>query len=112
MAISERHIGRRASPQVNTRGIVVAISIAFAGLLATAFGLAPFFSDRVGVTHVDSHPFPAPGVVVREGADRILLEKKQRAALQGAGNRMPIDEAMKAVVERGTRAFDPWGDRR
>src|SRR5262245_44350324 len=111
MARSEADLGRGESPQVGTRGVVAIIAVMLVLLSAIAFGLQLVFSDRVGVTFVERHDLPAPGVTVAEREERLRLQREQEAALQGSGGRMPIDRAMEVIAGRGAQAFDPVGDR-
>ena len=64
-------------------------------------------ADRVGMTFVERHPFPAPGVRADEHAERVALEDRQKRELDGADGHMPIEAAMRAIAAKGPRAFDP-----
>jgi hypothetical protein len=104
---AEQDLGPGESPSVNARAVLLVTAGILALLVAIAFGLEVFFHDRVGRTFVALHPLPPPGVSPSERALRIELETKQRAALNGAGGRMPIDDAMQAIAAKGPHAFDP-----
>jgi hypothetical protein len=103
------HLGRGESPAVRTRAVVLVTLAILAVLVAVAFGFELIFRDRIGMTYVERHSLPAPGVVPDERAEREALEARQRAALGGAGGRLPIEAAMRAIAERGEYAFDPVG---
>ena len=107
---AEHDIGRGESPSVKTRVVVLVTAGILAALVAIAFGLELFFHDRIGMTFVDWHAFPAPGVVSDERAQRMALEAEQHNELNGVGGRMPIDTAINAIVARGPHAFDPIGN--
>ena len=102
-------LGARESPAVSTRAVVLATAGILIILAAIAFGFAPIFRDRVGITAVERRPLPAPGVTPNQRAERETLEAQQRAALAGAGGRMPIEAAMRAIAAKGEHAFDPVG---
>jgi hypothetical protein len=102
-------LGRGESPAVRTRAVVLATVGILAMLLAVAFGFELIFGDRIGMTSVEQHPLPAPGVVSDERVEREALEARQRAALDGAGGRLPIEAAMRAIASKGEHAFDPVG---
>jgi hypothetical protein len=97
------------SPAVGTRAVVLTTLAILAVLLAIAFGFELIFRDRTGMTYVEQHPLPAPGVVPDERAERKALEAQQRAALAGSGGRLPIEAAMRAIAAKGQHAFDPVG---
>jgi hypothetical protein len=103
----ERDIGRREPPRVATRAVVLATAAIIVALMAVAFGLELFFYDRVGMSFVDRHRFPAPGVIPDERAQRLALEAEQNRQLDGADGRMPIEAAMRAIAAKGARAFEP-----
>jgi hypothetical protein len=102
-------IGRGEPPAVGTRAVVLATVGVLAVLVAIAFGFGPIFRDRIGMTYVDEHSLPAPGVIPNERAEREALEAGQRKALDGAGGRLPIEAAMRAIAAKGEHAFDPVG---
>lgn len=102
-------LGRGESPAISTRVVVLATIGILVVLAAIAFGFEPIFRDRVGMTAVEQHPLPGPGVVADERAQRQALEARQRAALDGAGGRLPIEAAMRAIADKGEHAFDPLG---
>ena len=102
-------LGRGESPAVSTRAVLLTTAGILAILLAIAFGFELVFHDRIGITHVEQHHLPGPGVVPDERAEREALEARQRAALGGVGGRMPIDAAMQAIAAKGEHAFDPVG---
>ncbi len=108
---AEQDLGPGESPAVKTHVVVLVGAGILVALTAIAFGLELFFHDRVGMTFVDQHPLPAPGVIPDERAQRLALESKQYNELNGAGGRMPIEAAINAIVARGPHAFDPIGDR-
>ena len=101
------NLERRESPTIRT-GIVAAV---LAGILLTlvliAFGLMLFFPDRIGVSFVPRRAFPAPAVIPDEPIKRESLEARQRSELNGRDGRLPITDAMKAIVARGPHAFEP-----
>lgn len=105
--MSDPGIGKGESLQVGTRGVVLVIGVILVLLTAIAFGFTLLFNNRIGVHYTVRHELPAPGVVANERAQRLALEARQRRTLQGAGGRMPIDQAMQAIVARGPRAFEP-----
>jgi hypothetical protein len=79
-----------------------------AALLMIAFGLEWIVPQRIGNGHPPvRRAFTSPAVIPDEKAERISLEQKQKALLNGAEGRMPIAEAMKAVAAKGSHAFDP-----
>jgi hypothetical protein len=106
---AEHDIGRGEPPSVKTRAVVLGTAGILAVLVAIAFGLELFFRDRIGMTFVDWHAFPAPGVVADERAQRIAQETTQHKELNGGGGRMPIEAAINVIVARGPHAFDPIG---
>lgn len=99
----------RASPAVGTRAVIAVTIVILVVLLAVAFGFQLIFHDRIGMTRVEQQPLPMPGVVPDERAEREALEARQREQLAGAGGRMPIDAAMRAIATKGEHAFDPVG---
>ncbi len=107
--MAEPDLGPGETPAVRARVVVLATVGILAALVIVAFGFEPIFRDRIGKTYVDRHDFPAPGVIANERAEREALEARQRALLEGAGGRLPIDAAMHAVVDKGEHAFDPVG---
>jgi len=102
-------LGRGESPNVGTRAVVAIIAGILVVLVVVAFGFQTIFRDRIGQTHAERHPFPAPAVIPNERAERLALEAKQKKDLAGAHGRMPIDAAMKAIAAKGDHAFDPLG---
>jgi hypothetical protein len=102
-------LGPGESPAIRTRAVVLTTIGILASLVIVAFGFQPIFHDRIGMTSVDRHNFPVPGVIPNERAAREALEARQRAVLAGAGGRLPIEAAMRAIVEKGEHAFDPVG---
>ncbi|HWB51492.1 MAG TPA: hypothetical protein VG651_20445 [Stellaceae bacterium] len=102
-------LGRGESPAVGTRAVVLTVAGILVALLAVAFGFELIFRDRIGMTFVVQHNLPAPGVVPDERAAREALEARQRALLAGAGGRLPIETAMRAIAAKGEHAFDPLG---
>jgi hypothetical protein len=106
---AEQKIGKGESLQIRTRTVaIVLVGILFL-LAGVGFGLTLFFPDRVGVRYVVSRSFPAPAVIPDEHAQRLQLEAGQHRALAGEDGRMPIGQAMAAIVARGSHAFDPVG---
>ena len=105
----DNDLGRGESPAISTRAVVLAMIGILAVLAAIAFGFEPIFRDRIGITTVQQHTLPAPGVIPDERAQREALEVRQRAALDGAGGRLPIAAAMRAIADKGEHAFDPVG---
>src|SRR5262245_54566074 len=95
------------SPQVRVARVVAygAGTVAFMALVA--FGFMLIFPERIGRAFVERSDFPAPAVIRDETAQRLALEAKARATLEGHSGRMAIAAAMDAVVARGTQAFDP-----
>jgi hypothetical protein len=104
---ADTDIGRGESPQVGTRAVVLIVAGIFAALVLVAFGLELVFHDRIGITSVASHSFPAPAVIPGEKAQRLEIEARQRRLLDGGDGRMPIAAAMAAIAAKGERAFDP-----
>ena len=102
-------LGRGESPAVGTRAVIFATIGILAILVAIAFGFELVFRDRIGVTYVEQHPLPGPGVRPDERTEREALEAQQRAALAGAGGRLPIEAAMRAIAGKGEHAFEPIG---
>jgi hypothetical protein len=96
-------------PGVATRAIVTTTVGILAILIAIAFGFQLIFHDRIDKTYVERHSLPSPGVVPDERARREATEERQRAALAGAGQRLPIEAAMRAIADKGEHAFDPVG---
>ena len=107
--MAEPDLGPGETPAVRAHVVVLATFGILAALLIIAFGFESIFRDRIGKTFVDRHGFPAPGVIANERAEREALEARQGAALDGAGGRLPIEAAMRAVVDKGEHAFDPLG---
>jgi hypothetical protein len=103
-------LGCGESPAISARAVVLTTIGILAVLVAVAFGFELIFRDRVGMTYVQQHPMPDPGVVPDERARREALEAQQRAALDGAGGRLPIEAAMRSIAGKGEHAFDPVGD--
>lgn len=101
------NIGKGESLQVRVRAVVGITVGLLALLVVVAFGFTLIFSNRIGVRFVPHSAFPAPAVIAQERSQRLAIEGRQRRALAGAGGRLPIDEAMKRIVTRGGRAFDP-----
>jgi hypothetical protein len=97
----------KEAPEVRTVRVLAVAGATLLFLIAVAFGFELIFKDRIGQTATTQSSFPLPGVVPNEAAMRLELEAKQRAALGGAGGRIPIDQAMDAIVARGPRAFEP-----
>lgn len=100
-------IGRGENLQVHVRGVLTTAAGILAILSAIAFGFMLLFSNRIGVRFVPHRAFPAPAVVSYEHSQRLAIEGRQRRALAGGNGRMPIEEAMRQIVARGDRAFDP-----
>lgn len=100
-------LGRHEPPAVRTRSVLLITAGILVALTAIAWGLELFFAERVGVAIVYRAPFPAPGVTPDEREERAMLERKQRDLLGGAGGRMPIEQAMRAIAAKGAHAFDP-----
>jgi hypothetical protein len=103
----EHGIGKGESLQVHARTIAFLLLAVLALLTATGFGLTLFFQDRVGQDHVVARRFPSPQLVPDERTRRLRLEARQRSDLAGAHGRMPIEQAMQAIVARDDHAFDP-----
>ena len=93
--------------EVRTSRIVAVAGGTLIILIAVAFGFQVVFKTRINQTYTVQKAFPLPGVVPNETELRLALEAKQRAALEGAGGRMPIDQAIDAIVARGADAYDP-----
>ena len=102
-----RKLGKGESLEVRTRPVVLIAASLLVLLTIIAFGFMLLFSNRVGVHYAVEHKFPGPGVIPNERAERLALEARQRKTLQGANGRMPIEQAMQAIVARGPHAFDP-----
>ncbi|HEX3809537.1 MAG TPA: hypothetical protein VHW02_07520 [Rhizomicrobium sp.] len=100
-------IGKGESPQVRTRAVVLILAGILALLVLVAFGFETIFQRDIGQTFTVRHSFPAPAVIPDERAQRLALQAAQRRQLNGAGGRMPIDRAMKAIAAKGAHAFDP-----
>jgi hypothetical protein len=100
---------RHEPPQVHTTRVLAIAGGTLALLVLIAFGFEALFHDRTHQTYTVQTPFPLPGVVPNERERRLALEHYQRAALNGAGGRMPIARAMDAIAAKGARAFDPVG---
>jgi hypothetical protein len=111
MAGDRENLGRGESPQVDARKIMILLASLFGSLVVIAFGLMLIFPDRIGMTFVDSHPFPAPSVAPDEGRERRQLEMEQKVVLAGVRGHQPIEAAMAAIIARGAHAFDPIGTR-
>jgi len=107
MSVHERQIGKGESLQVRSRGVVLVTGVLLVLLMVVAFGFTLLFNNRIGVHYSVRHKFPSPAVIPDERAQRLELEARQRRALQGADGRMPIEQAMQAVVARHAHAFDP-----
>lgn len=103
----ERSIGSGENLQIHARSVAIVLAAILAALAVVGFGLAVFFPERIGVSHVLAQRFPAPAVIADEHLRRLQLEARQRRALNGGDGRMPIDQAMQAIVARGDHAFDP-----
>lgn len=104
---AERGIGKGESLGVRAPIIVGAVLAIVAFLVIVAFGLALLAPHRIGVRFVSRHAFPAPAVIPHERDLRLAIEARQRRALEGEGGRMPIGEAVRRIVARGDKAFDP-----
>lgn len=107
--MAHNDLGRGESPAVQTYAIVLTAIGILVVLAAIAFGFEPMFRGRIHRTAVEQHKFPAPAVIPDERAEREALESRQRAALDGAGGRLPIDAAMRAIADKGEHGFDPLG---
>jgi len=104
---NDHKLDKGESLAVRARPVVLIAGSLLVLLTILAFGFMVLFSNRIGVRYAVEHKFPGPGVVPDEKAERLALEARQRKALQGAGGRMPIEQAMQAIVTRGPHAFDP-----
>jgi hypothetical protein len=102
-------LGPGEAPAVATRAVIMTTIGILVILIAIAFGFQLMFRDRIGKTYVDRHSLPSPGVVPDERGRREALQERQRAALAGAGSRLLIDAAMRAIADKGEHAFDPVG---
>jgi hypothetical protein len=105
----DRDPGAGESPQVRTGRVTAVVCGILVVLALIAFGFQGFFAERIGRTATVSHGFPAPAVIPDERAERQALEAGQRRDLEGAGGRLPVDAAMKAIAAKGDHAFDPLG---
>jgi hypothetical protein len=103
----DSELGRGESPNVRMRAVVLIMAGILTVLLAIAFGFQVIFPDRIGQTYTVHHAFPLPAVIPDERAERLALEARQRKDLAGGHERVPIGAAMKAIVARGSHAFDP-----
>lgn len=104
---STKELGKGESPRVNTRNVLIAMASFLVLMSAVAFGFTLLFSDRIDMPSLLPRSFPAPGVIPDERGERLSLEMRQRQLLAGGNGRLPISQAMKAIVARGPRAFDP-----
>ncbi|HEX4272234.1 MAG TPA: hypothetical protein VHZ32_12635 [Rhizomicrobium sp.] len=100
-------LGAGESLQVPARTVALVLVGILAMLAAVGFGLTLFFPNRIGMDHAVVHRFPSPAVIPDERTVRLRLEARQRRELAGGAGRMPIQQAMQAVVARGDHAFDP-----
>jgi hypothetical protein len=107
--MAERDIGKGESLQVRVPPVVGTVAGLLVFVIAVAFGFMLLFPNRIGVRFVPHSAFPAPAVMTRERSQRLAIEARQRRALAGGGGRMPIDQAMRQIAQRGDRAFDPVG---
>lgn len=98
-------IGKGEDLQVHAPRVLAVMAVLLGMATIVAFGFMLLFPERIGVRFVPQRDFPPPGVVADEQARRLALEARQRHDLAGAGGRMPIEQAMRQVVARGT--FDP-----
>jgi hypothetical protein len=105
--MADHRLGKGESLQVRAPVIVATMLGVLTLLAAVAFGLMLLFPNRIGARFAPYDPFPAPAVIPDERAERLSLEARQRRELNGAGGRLPIDQAMRAIAAKGTHAFDP-----
>jgi hypothetical protein len=105
--VVEGNTARLPSPDVRTRLVVLTMAGILVALVTIAFGARLLFPDRIGATSAERHALPSPGVGPNERAERLRLEATQRAALEGAGGRITIAEAMRQIAAKGPHAFDP-----
>jgi hypothetical protein len=103
----ERKLGPGENLQVRTRAVVLVTASLLVLLTVIAFGFMLIFANRIGVGYAVRHEFPAPAIIPNERSERLAMEARQRRVLAGQDGRMPIEQAMQAVVARGPHAFDP-----
>ena len=102
-----RDIGKGESLQVRVPVVIGAMAGLLILMTAVAFGFLLLFPNRISVRFVPHSAFPQPAVIAQERSQRLAVEGRQRRALEGAGGRMPIDQAMRQIAARGATAFDP-----
>jgi hypothetical protein len=106
-------------PGVANRAVTMSVAGFFALVLVSMAVLFVYLRGNVPAAFRPpvKQSFPEPRLQVVPRADLIALESQQRARLSSYGwvdrekgiARIPIEEAMRAVVERGDRAYDPPG---
>lgn len=113
-------MGRRTTPEppdVNNRIVLTAVGgfLAFVALImaGTLFYLKS--EAPSALKQRDERPFPQPALQRDPQADLKRFEAQQRAALSGYAwvdrqnglVKIPIEEAMRVIAERGDHAYDP-----
>lgn len=96
---------QREPLDIPQRGVLVVIAgIAGIGGLCVlvAWALVPG-----GITWPPATGVVGPSLETRPVADFEAFDKRQRAELAGAGDRIPIAQAMARIVARGADAFAP-----
>lgn len=104
---TDRKLGKGESLEVRARPVILTTAGLLILLTVVAFGFTLLFGNRVGERYAVRHEFPAPAVVPNERSQRLALEARQRKLLEGQDGRMPIGQAMQAIVAKGPHAFDP-----
>jgi hypothetical protein len=116
---SEEMRGRQLPETPDVANAAIALSVACFFLLVLASMGLLFVYLKSSVPAAFRPPversFPAPRLQVAPRADLLDLEHAQRTELSGYAwvdrekgiARVPIDEAMRAVIARGDHAYDP-----
>lgn len=107
--MADENLGRRETPEVKTRTVLLLTAGILVFLVVIAFGVGALFPGRIGRAGVTQHQQPLPGVIPNERSVRLSLEAKQRQDLNGGRGRIPVEEAMQAIAAKGPHAFDPIG---
>ena len=97
----------RESPQVHTRAVLFVASGILLFLIAFVAFVWLVFPDLVHRPPPTLARFPEPSVTTDERAQRLLLERSQKARLTDKNGAMPIERAMAAIAAKGTAAYNP-----
>ena len=100
-------IEARESPAVHTRAVLFVAAGILLFLIAFVAFVWLVFPDLVHRAPPVFARFPEPSVTTDERAQRLLLERSQKARLTGANGTMSIERAMADIAAKGMAAYDP-----